>query len=137
MIAKIAVSAARFSIDKPYSYRFGPDMTLVPGLRVMVPIGSGNRRTEGVVLSLEQGDASGLKAVLQKQLLQILFLQGSGQLTGGNFLDGHGQGLLGQLFAELIGLQGDLAGALGNHIHQQITAIHLLQQVSNRGVQHR
>ena len=66
MIAKIAVSAARFSIDKPYSYRFGDDMALVPGIRVMVPFGSGNRRTEGVVLSVESGDESGLKAVLQQ-----------------------------------------------------------------------
>ena len=66
MIAKIAVSAARFSIDKPYSYRFGADMSLKPGIRVMVPFGSGNRRTEGVVLSVESGDESGLKAVLQQ-----------------------------------------------------------------------
>ena len=66
LIAKIAVSAARFSIDKPYSYRFGEDMSLVPGIRVMVPFGSGNRRTEGVVLSVEPGDESGLKSVLQK-----------------------------------------------------------------------
>ena len=66
MIAKIAVSAARFSIDKPYSYRFGEDMALSPGIRVMVPFGSGNRRTEGVVLSVETGDESGLKAVQQK-----------------------------------------------------------------------
>ena len=66
MIAKIAVSAARFSIDKPYSYRFGPDMTLAPGIRVMVPFGSGNRRTEGVVLSVEAGDETKLKAVLQQ-----------------------------------------------------------------------
>ena len=66
MIAKIAVNAARFSIDKPYSYRFGDDMALAPGIRVMVPFGSGNRRTEGVVLSVESGDESGLKAVLQQ-----------------------------------------------------------------------
>ena len=66
MIAKIAVRAARFSIDKPYSYRFGPDMTLVPGVRVMVPFGSGNRRTEGVVLSIESGDETKLKVVLQQ-----------------------------------------------------------------------
>ena len=65
MIAKIAVSAARFSIDKPYSYRFDKDMNLVPGIRVMVPFGGGNRRTEGVVLSVEAGDESGLKSVLQ------------------------------------------------------------------------
>ena len=66
MIAKIAVRAARFSIDKPYSYRFGPDMTLVPGVRVMVPFGSGNRRTEGVVLSVETGDETNLKGVQQQ-----------------------------------------------------------------------
>ena len=66
MIAKIAVSAARFSIDKPYSYRFSDDMALVPGVRVMVPFGSGNRRTEGVVLSVGSGDESGLKTVLQR-----------------------------------------------------------------------
>ena len=66
MIAKIAVSAARFSIDKPYSYRVGDDMILSPGVRVMVPFGSGNRRTEGVVLSVEPGDGSGLKTVLQQ-----------------------------------------------------------------------
>ena len=66
MIAKIAVSAARFSIDKPYSYRFGEEMALSPGIRVMVPFGTGNRRTEGVVLSVESGDESTLKAVLQK-----------------------------------------------------------------------
>ncbi len=66
MIAKIAVSAARFSIDKPYSYRFGGELRLCPGIRVMVPFGSGNRRTEGVVLSVETGDERGLKAVLQQ-----------------------------------------------------------------------
>ena len=37
MIAKIAVAAATFAIDKPYSY-FVPDtMTLAPGMRVTVP----------------------------------------------------------------------------------------------------
>ncbi len=66
MIAKIAVSAARFSIDKPYSYRFDETLDLRPGIRVMVPFGPGNRRTEGVVLAVEAGDESGLKAVLQK-----------------------------------------------------------------------
>ena len=65
MIAKIAVSAARFSMDKPYSYRFGEEMRLVPGVRVMVPFGNGNRRTEGVVLAVEEGDESKLKSVDQ------------------------------------------------------------------------
>ncbi len=63
MVAKIAVSAATFAIDKPYSYWVPEGMALQPGLRVMVPFGRGNRRCEGVVLSLEQGSADGLKAI--------------------------------------------------------------------------
>ena len=63
MIAKIAVSAANFAIDKPYSYWVPEELNLVPGLRVMVPFGRSNRRTEGVVLALEPGTADGLKTV--------------------------------------------------------------------------
>ncbi|MBQ9148690.1 MAG: primosomal protein N' [Oscillospiraceae bacterium] len=63
MIAKIAVSAATFAIDKPYSYCVPAELTLQPGQRVMVPFGRGNRRCEGVVLALENGDGAGLKAV--------------------------------------------------------------------------
>ncbi len=63
MIAKIAVSAATFAIDKPYSYFVPEGMALQPGVRVQVPFGRGNRRTEGVVLSVEPGKAQGLKAV--------------------------------------------------------------------------
>lgn len=65
MIAKIAVAAANFAIDKPYSYRVPLDMVLQPGMRVDVPFGRGNRQTEGVVLSLENGSEEGLKAVLR------------------------------------------------------------------------
>ena len=63
MIAKIAVSAATFAIDKPYSYRIPEDMQLQPGQRVQLPFGRGNRRTEGVVLSVEVGDEANLKCV--------------------------------------------------------------------------
>lgn len=66
MIAKIAVSAANFAIDKPYSYRVPECMELSAGIRVMVPFGRGNRRTEGVVLSVEEGSAEGLKTVERK-----------------------------------------------------------------------
>ena len=48
MIAKIAVSAATFAIDKPYSYRIPDGMVLQPGQRVQLPFGRGNRRSEGV-----------------------------------------------------------------------------------------
>lgn len=63
MIAKIAVAAATFAFDKPYSYQLPEGMTLQAGQRVVVPFGQGNRRTEGVVLSVEQGDPTGLKCV--------------------------------------------------------------------------
>ena len=63
MVAKIAVSAATFAIDKPYSYRVPEEMVLQPGQRVTVPFGRGNRRCEGVVISVEAGETEGLKAV--------------------------------------------------------------------------
>ena len=63
MIAKIAVSAATYAIDKPYSYSVPENMVLAPGVRVVVPFGRGNRRAEGVVLAVEQGSNHGLKAV--------------------------------------------------------------------------
>ena len=44
MIAKLAVSAANFAIDKPYSYRIPESMVLRPGQRVIIPFGRGNRR---------------------------------------------------------------------------------------------
>ena len=65
MIGKIAVSAANFAIDKPYSYRIPPQMRLQPGQRVMVPFGRGNKRCEGVVLAVEPDCAGTLKAVEQ------------------------------------------------------------------------
>ncbi|MCD7756359.1 MAG: primosomal protein N' [Firmicutes bacterium] len=65
MIAKIAVSAANFAIDKPYSYCIPEGVVLSPGVRVTVPFGRGNRRCEGVVLSVESGSGSGLKSVEQ------------------------------------------------------------------------
>ena len=63
MIAKIAVAAATFAIDKPYSYRVPENLQLQPGVRVQVPFGRGNRRTEGVVLALEPGNDESLKTI--------------------------------------------------------------------------
>jgi len=67
MVAKIAVSAANFAIDKPYSYAVPEEMVLQPGMRVTVPFGRGNHRCEGVVLAVEDGSTENLKAV-EKQL---------------------------------------------------------------------
>ena len=63
MIARIAVAAANFAIDKPYSYAVPRGMDLQPGMRVQVPFGRGNRQTEGIVLSLAEGEEKDLKAV--------------------------------------------------------------------------
>ncbi len=63
MIAKIAVSAATFAIDKPYSYWIPEGMDAKVGIRVQVPFGKGNKRTEGIILAMEEGSADGLKSV--------------------------------------------------------------------------
>jgi len=65
MIAKIAVSAANFAIDKPYSYHIPENLTALPGQRVTVPFGRGNRRCEGVILTVEEGSETNLKSVEQ------------------------------------------------------------------------
>ena len=65
-VAKVAVSAAVYSIDKPYSYKIPEKLlgTVAPGVRVSVPFGRGNRRTEGVVLSFaEEQDSPTLKNI--------------------------------------------------------------------------
>ena len=37
MVAKIAVSAANFAIDKPYSYAVPEGLTVRPGMRAIFP----------------------------------------------------------------------------------------------------
>jgi len=63
MIGKIAVSAANFAIDKPYSYRIPEGMTVQPGQRVQLPFGRANKRTEGIVLAVEAGEDRNLKSI--------------------------------------------------------------------------
>ncbi len=65
MIAKLAVSAAIYAIDKPYDYRVPDGMRLEAGLRVSVPFGRSNKQCEGIVLALEEGEGDRkLKPVL-------------------------------------------------------------------------
>ncbi len=52
-IVKVAVSAATYSIDKPYDYLCAEPV--LPGQRVLVPFGRGNRVCEGMVLSVSGG----------------------------------------------------------------------------------
>ena len=63
MIAKIAVAAANFAIDKPYSYSVPENLTVQPGQRVVLPFGRANKRTEGIVLMVAEGSADKLKAI--------------------------------------------------------------------------
>ena len=53
-IAKVAVAAATYAIDKPYDYLVPSGMELSVGCRVTVPFGRGNRTAEGMVLQLRQ-----------------------------------------------------------------------------------
>lgn len=53
-IAKVAVSAANYAIDKPYDYLLPDGVDAAVGSRVLVPFGRGNRLTEGMILSLER-----------------------------------------------------------------------------------
>ena len=67
-VAKIAVSAATYWLDKPYDYLIPPEMAekALPGMRVHVPFSRGNRRTEGVILAVADHTSceQPLKAVL-------------------------------------------------------------------------
>ncbi len=73
LIVKVAVSAAPYSIDKPYDYLVPEPMweTAVPGVRVTVPFGRGNRTSQGIILSRSTGvKGPGLKplaSVLDRQ----------------------------------------------------------------------
>ncbi len=70
LLGKIAVSAAGFAIDKPYTYWIPESFAekLLPGMRVLVPFGQGNRHTEGLVLALERGE----KPEKCKQICSVL-----------------------------------------------------------------
>ncbi len=53
-VAKVAVQAATYAIDKAYDYLLPEGMEAQVGCRVLVPFGRGNRLSEAVVLSLRQ-----------------------------------------------------------------------------------
>ena len=54
-IAKIAVSAVTYAIDKPYDYLLPEELGAHVGCRVLIPFGRGNRTCEGMILSLGRG----------------------------------------------------------------------------------
>ena len=65
-VAKIAVSAATYWLDKPYDYLIPTELRgrIVPGVRVTVPFSRGNRRSEGIVLGVsDSSDFDKLKPI--------------------------------------------------------------------------
>jgi primosomal protein N' (replication factor Y) len=65
-IAKIAVSAAVYWLDKPYDYGIPAELAgaVKPGVRVTVPFSRGNRRSEGIVLSTaEESGFENIKSI--------------------------------------------------------------------------
>ena len=67
-MVKVAVSAAPYSIDKPYSYLVPESLAAaaVPGVRVMVPFGRGNKESEGLILTrVQEPKLPGSKTIRQ------------------------------------------------------------------------
>ena len=66
-VAKVAVEQTAFHFDKLYSYRVTSDLPkIVPGCRVLVPFGKGNRFRQGIVMELEPASeqTESLKSVM-------------------------------------------------------------------------
>ena len=55
VIAKVAVQAAPYAIDKVYDYLLPRDVGGQVGCRVLVPFGRGNRLSEAVILATGEG----------------------------------------------------------------------------------
>ncbi len=79
-IARVAVAAATYSIDLPYSYRVPEELRacVQPGMRVLVPFGQGNRTSEGLVLSLEEGEPAQKLKPIQTLLDEVPVLNREG-----------------------------------------------------------
>jgi len=70
LVAKVALAAATYAIDKPYDYLVPEKLRnrAAVGMRVIVPFGKGNRRSEGLILSLTQD----IKFERMKSILTLL-----------------------------------------------------------------
>ena len=53
-IVKVAVEQIVYHLDKPYDYAVSDDLAdkIKPGCRVLVPFGAGNKKRQGVVLTI-------------------------------------------------------------------------------------
>lgn len=65
-VAGVAVCTATYHIDKLYDYLIPGDLvaSVVPGMRVRIPFGKGNRQVEGVILTVaSKGCIDNLKSI--------------------------------------------------------------------------
>ena len=53
LIAEVAVEGLVYHIDAPFSYIVPENYKVLPGCRVLIPFGNGNRKRQGFVLSLK------------------------------------------------------------------------------------
>jgi len=66
-VAKVAVSAATYWLDKPYDYLIPSELekNALPGTRVYVPFSRSNKKTEGIILAVgEHSDFDSLKSII-------------------------------------------------------------------------
>lgn len=67
-LASIAVDKAAMSYDRLFTYLVPDSLAgrARPGCRVLVPFGQGNRKRQGIIFSLEEGESTrGIKPILQ------------------------------------------------------------------------
>ncbi len=87
-VAKVAVSAATYWLDKPYDYLIPSELEslALTGTRVYVPFSRGNKKTEGIILAVsEHSDFNKLKSIIsvldaqpvltQEQIKLALFMR--------------------------------------------------------------
>ena len=68
MIAQVIVDVVHTNVAKPFSYLVPTEMTLIPGMRVSVPLG--RRQVDGIVLTLT--DACDLPVARLKPVTRVL-----------------------------------------------------------------
>ena len=66
LAAGVVIDGAIYSVDKVYTYLISEDLkgAVLPGKRVTVPFGRGNRKKQGLVVEFtEREDTAGLKSI--------------------------------------------------------------------------
>ena len=95
LLARVAVSAATYAFDKPYDYIVPPSLAekAQAGVRVTVPFGRGNKRSEALILSTYTGEKKPehkqLDCVLDSEPVMDQGADASGILAAGAVLLHH------------------------------------------------